>query len=103
MTRRIVIVGAGVVGLACAAHLLADGHDVLVVDRDPAGDKASFGNAGGIAVTEVVPAALPGIAWRIPGWLLDPLGPLSVRPAHLPRMLPWLRHFLASARPREVA
>ena len=52
----VIVVGAGVVGLAAAHCLLRDGGDVTVVDRDPEGDKASFGNAGGIAVTEIVPA-----------------------------------------------
>jgi glycine/D-amino acid oxidase-like deaminating enzyme len=62
-----------VVGLAVAYWLSEDGIAVTVVDRDPSGDKASFGNAAGIAVTEVVPASVPGLAWRVPGWLVDPL------------------------------
>ena len=96
------MVGAGVIGLAVAHHLRLDGADVTLVDRDPEGDKASFGNAGGIAVTEVAPAAVPGLAWRVPGWLIDPLGPLAVRPLHAPRLLPWLVRFARAAAPREV-
>ncbi len=97
------VIGAGIVGLACAHWLTEDGHQVTVIDRDPHGDKCSWGNAGGIAVTEVVPASMPGLIWRVPGWLADPLGPLSVRPAHLPAMLPWLRRFLAAGRAGRVA
>jgi D-amino-acid dehydrogenase len=63
------------------------------VDRDPEGDKASYGNAGGIAVTEVVPAATPRVLSRVPGWLLDPLGPLAIRPAHAISLIPWLLRF----------
>lgn len=100
--NSIVVIGAGIVGLAIAYHLLHDGIDVVVVDRDPEGDKASFGNAGGIAVTEIVPASVPGLAWRLPGWLLDPLGPLSVRPAHAPKLLPWLRRFAKVGNLNEV-
>ena len=98
----VIVIGAGVVGLGCAYHLRKDGHAVTVVDRDPEGDKCSFGNAGGIGITEVVPAAVPGVFWRVPGWLLDPLGPLALRPSHAPRLLPWLLRFSRSAAPREV-
>jgi len=53
----VTVIGAGIVGLAAAHHLHKAGAQVTIVDRDPDGDKASLGNAGAIAVTEVVPAA----------------------------------------------
>jgi D-amino-acid dehydrogenase len=101
--RRSLVIGAGIVGLCCARALLREGHAVTVIDRDPAGDKVSFGNAGGLGVTEILPAATPGVIWQAPRWLFDPLGPLSIRPAHLPRLLPWLVRFLRSATAREAA
>ena len=97
-----IVIGAGIVGLSTAFHLAAEGLTVTVVDRDPVGDKASFGNAAGIAVTEVVPASVPGLALKIPGWLLDPLGPLAVRPVHVLKLLPWLWAFSRAGRPEEV-
>ena len=96
------VIGAGIVGLSVAYHLVLDGAPVEIIDRDPAGDKASFGNAGGIAVTEVVPASVPGLAWKVPGWLLNPLGPLAVRPGHALRLLPWLWRFAQAGRPAEM-
>jgi D-amino-acid dehydrogenase len=99
---EVVIVGAGIVGLGCAYHLLQDGHRVTILDRDPEGDRASDGNAGGIAVPEIVPASSPGLWARVPGWLIDPLGPLSIRPSHLPKLLPWLNRFLRSGSRRSV-
>jgi D-amino-acid dehydrogenase len=101
-TMRVTVVGAGIVGLATAYHLARSGVQVSIIDRDPEGDKASLGNAGAIAVTEVVPASVPGAAWRVLGWMLDPLGPLAVRPAHAPRLIPWLARFAKVAAPREV-
>jgi D-amino-acid dehydrogenase len=102
-TESIVIVGAGILGIATAYHLYREGAAVTVVDRAPEGDKASFGNAGGIAVTEIVPASVPGLAWRLPVWLLDPLGPLSVRPAHARKLVPWLWRFSQAGTPNEVS
>src|SRR5882724_1164156 len=98
----IAVVGAGIVGLAVAYHLAKAGARVTVIDRDPEGDKASFGNAGGIAVTEIVPAATPGTLWQVPGWMLDPLGPLAIRPTHAPKLIPWLLRFVKAGTPREV-
>ena len=100
---HVLVIGGGIVGLACAHALVKDGHAVTVLDRDPDGDKCSRGNAGAIAATEVVPAAAPGVIWQVPRWLLDPLGPLSVRPAHVPRLLPWLWRFLRAGQASEVA
>lgn len=99
--KHVVVIGAGIVGLAAAHHLLRDGARVTVIDKDPEGDKASFGNAGGIAVTEIVPASTPGILWKVPGWLLDPLGPLSIGPRHATRMIPWFRRFSQVGSSRE--
>ncbi|MCO6060444.1 FAD-binding oxidoreductase [Pseudomonas sp. MOB-449] len=101
--KQVVIIGAGIIGLAVAHHLLRAGVAVTIVDRDPEGDKASFGNAGGIAVAEVVPASVPGTLWRVPGWWLDPLGPLALRPQHSLRLLPWLWRFSRVGSPAEVA
>ncbi len=100
---HVVVIGAGIIGLAAAHHLRREGFAVTLIDRDPEGDRASHGNAGVIAVTEIVPASGPGVAWRVPGWLLDPLGPLALRPAHAPRLIPWLIRFVRAGRPREVA
>jgi D-amino-acid dehydrogenase len=96
------VIGAGIMGLAAAHDLHKAGAQVTIVDRDPDGDKASLGNAGAIAVTEVMPASCPGLWWRIPGWVLDPLGPLSVRALHAPKLIPWLTRFARSGTPQET-
>lgn len=99
---RVAVIGAGVVGLACAWRLAGEGHAVTVFDPDPEGDKCSWGNAGGIAVTEVAPAAAPALLRQLPVWLLDPLGPVALRPAHLPAMLPWLLGWLRAGTPARI-
>ncbi|HYH43550.1 MAG TPA: FAD-dependent oxidoreductase [Burkholderiales bacterium] len=102
MTKHVTVVGAGIVGIACAAYLRRDGHEVTVVDmRDP-GEYCSFGNAGALSPGSCVPYALPGVLKRVPGWLADPHGPLSIRPRYLPKALPWLMRFVAASHPDRV-
>ncbi len=92
------VIGAGVAGLATALYLRREGFAVTVLDPlGPAGG-ASFGNAGLLSPETVVPIALPGMLRKVPGWLRDPLGPLTVRHAYLPRALPWLLRWVGESR-----
>ncbi len=100
--QKVVVIGAGIVGLACASYLRRDGHAVTLVDRLPPGEGCSFGNAGGLSPGSVVPLALPGTAAKVPGWLLDPLGPLALRWSYLPQALPWLIRFARAGKPAQV-
>ena len=93
--NSITIIGAGIIGMSVAAFLQRDGFAVTVIDRLPPGEGCSFGNAGGIAFAEIVPPVHPRILLKIPGWLMDPLGPLTIRWSYLPKALPW---FLAAGR-----
>lgn len=96
--RHVVVIGAGAVGCATAIEALRAGMDVTVVEPEMPGGQhaASYGNAGWLSSHSVIPPSLPG-AWRkVPGWLADPQGPLSVSWRYLPKALPWLISFLAS-------
>lgn len=101
--RTVVVVGAGVVGIACAIHLQRDGHRVTVIDRVAPGESCSRGNAGLIAPGSCLPQSMPGVLPKVPGWLCDPLGPLSIRWTHLPVMAPWLVRFAMAGRPGRAA
>ena len=100
--QRIVVIGAGVVGVCVALYLQRDGHAVTLVDRQGPGEGTSFGNGAVIGEESVVPVAMPGILGKVPGMLLDPLGPLAIRWSYLPRLAPWLLRFVAASRPAEV-
>jgi D-amino-acid dehydrogenase len=99
---RIVIVGAGIVGLTTAHALLDQGHEVILVDRGKPSAATSRGNSGWIAHTDILPLASPNVIWQMARWLLDPLGPMTIRPAYLPRLVPWLVRFLLASRRSEV-
>jgi D-amino-acid dehydrogenase len=92
---RVVVVGAGVVGLACAYELLMDGHDVVVLDGSAAGQAASHGNAAKVAVAEAGPVPAPGMVVQGLKWMLKSDSPLYVRPSLSP---PFIRFMLAMAR-----
>src|SRR5258706_497855 len=95
-TQNITVIGAGIIGIACASYLQRDGHAVTVVSSRGPGEDCSYGNSGLFSPASVLPPAFPG-AWRsIPRWLLDPLGPLVVRWRYAPRLLPWLLGWLRS-------
>jgi len=96
------VLGAGVVGLSTALYLQRSGHRVTVIDPLPPAGGASYGNAGLIVGEAVVPVALPGMLRKVPGWLADREGPLTVRPSHFPRALPWLLRWIEAGRRSRV-
>ncbi|MCJ8055599.1 FAD-binding oxidoreductase [Shinella curvata] len=97
------IVGGGLIGCATALHLLEQGHTVTILERDAGGLPASVGNAGILATPEIDPMARPDMLLSVPKWLLDPLGPLTLRWQDLPALTPWLIRLLLSARASKVA
>ncbi|KAB0679070.1 FAD-dependent oxidoreductase [Aureimonas leprariae] len=102
LTNRIVVVGAGIIGVAIAYELQRRGRDVTLLDRAEPGRGASFGNMASIAVTEFMPASRPAIWRQMPKWLIDPEGPVRVRPSYVPRLVPWFLRFLAASRPARL-
>lgn len=94
------VVGGGVVGIATALRLQMTGATVKLVDRDEPGRGCSFGNAGVIATSFVLPLSSPHHILAAPRLLADPLGPLAVRIADLPSLAPWLSRFVLNAAPR---
>ncbi len=103
MSRRVAVIGCGVVGAIAALELLSAGHDVTVIDpADPGGEQAaSFGNAGFLSVQSVLPPSEPGVWKQVPKYVLDPLGPLAIRAGYLPKVTPWLLRYLLSGWTRD--
>ena len=93
MSKHCVIIGAGIVGASCAWHLQREGLDITLVDSELPGQSCTFGNAACISASSVIPFSYPGMIKNIPGWMLDPLGPMRIRPRDLPSLLPWFWKF----------
>lgn len=96
-SKSIVVIGAGIIGTCCALRLIREGHKVVLIDRKEPGSECSYGNAGGISPGSVIPMALPGIWKKVPSWLIDKEGPLSVEWGYLPKASPWLLKWLLSS------
>ena len=92
--KRVGVIGAGMVGICAASWLQRDGHSVFLVEPGNPGEGASFGNAGCFNASSVTPMAMPGVLKNVPRWLMDPLGPLSLRWTYLPTVLPYLVRFV---------
>ena len=102
MSKKIIIVGAGVIGAACALTLQRDGHTVILVDRNISDTRTSFGNAGAIVNGSCVPTAMPGIMPDALAMILNPLSPLSIRPTYSLKIFPWLMRFIWQSRQSAV-
>ena len=103
LTTDIAVLGAGVVGLAVAERLAAEGREVVIVDPATPGMGASYGNAGTIADYAVMPVGSPDVLKNLPSLLFDKTSPLAIRRAALPSLMPWLLRFALQSLPGPTA
>lgn len=90
---ELLVVGGGVVGLACAQALAAAGRPVRVLERDRLGAATSRGNCGTLTPSHALPLAAPGMVAKALGWMLKPDAPFLVRPRFDPALWAWLLRF----------
>lgn len=89
-----IVVGGGAVGLCTAEALAARGIQTTVLERDLCGAAATAGNAGWITPSLAIPVPGPGVIGQSLRWLVDPSGPLWIRPTVSPAMASWLYQFM---------
>jgi D-amino-acid dehydrogenase len=92
---KVVVIGAGIIGLTSAYHLLQSGADVTVIDADRPGAGASHGNAGWIVPADSGPVPAPGMVAQGLKWMLHRDSPLYIKPTLRPSAVGFL---LAMAR-----
>jgi D-amino-acid dehydrogenase len=91
----VIVVGAGVVGLACGLALAEAGRGVRVLDAGAAGRGSSHGNCGTITPSHAPPLAAPGMVATALRMMLQPDAPLYIRPRYDPALWRWLWRFAA--------
>lgn len=97
---RVLVLGAGVIGVSSAWYLRQCGHDVVVVDRQPgAGLETSFANGGQISVSQSEPWAAPGAPFKVLKWLMKDDAPLLFRPKLEWHQLSWGMRFMLECLP----
>jgi len=100
MRKRIdtLVIGAGSIGVCSAYFLASKGRQVTVIDQNDVGAACSYGNAGIIAVSHIVPLAAPGVLTQGFKWMLDPEGPFYIKPRIDSALFSWLWRFALACR-----
>ena len=99
---KVLVIGAGVIGLSTAYYLQTDDHDVTVVDSSSgAGTMASYANGGQLSYSYVAPLAGPGVLGRLPAWLLRADSPVHFSPSLDPDQWRWCLNFMRACSQRQ--
>ena len=103
MSKSILIIGAGAIGLSTALHCARKGHRVTVLERNGAQrDGCSFGNAGMIVPSHFVPLAAPGMVKLGLKWMWNPESPFYIKPRLDGELLDWGIKFWRASNPEHV-
>ncbi len=101
MAQNVIVVGAGVIGLATAYFLSKSGLSVTVVDQGQPGDGCSYGNMGWVCPSLSEPLPSPGIVASSLNGMFDGTGPLYIKPRELLHIWPWLLSFWRYSSPQQ--
>ena len=97
--KEVIIIGGGVIGLACAHYLLEQGASVRIIEKDGIGEGASHGNCGLLYFSDLIPLCAPGAIRHEIYRALCGSSPLYIKPGLDIPLLAWLIKFAARCRP----
>jgi D-amino-acid dehydrogenase len=104
MSKHVVIIGGGIIGLSAALYAARRGHRVTVVDRRESSYLGtSFGNAGFVSPSHFTPLAAPGTVKAALKWMLSPESPFYVKPRLDRDLIAWGWKFLRASTVEQVA
>lgn len=95
--KKCVVIGGGVIGLCSAYYLALAGHQVTVIDKSDMTDGCSYGNAGMIVPSHVIPLAQPGMLSQGIRWMFNSKSPFYVKPRFNRELISWGWQFYKSA------
>ncbi len=99
---KIGIVGGGIIGLSSAYYLNKAGHQVTIIEQSDLKDGCSFGNAGMIVPSHLIPLAAPGMISKGIRWMFNSTSPFFVRPRFNGDLIKWGYHFYKAASKENV-
>lgn len=95
--KQILIIGAGIAGVCTGYYLSKGGVDVTIIDKSDGRDNCSYGNAGMIVPSHIIPLSSPGIISKGLKWMLDAESPFYIRPRLNAGLLKWGWEFKKSS------
>ena len=103
MSKEIIIIGGGIIGLCSAYYLQKEGHQVTVIDQSDFSNGASYVNAGYITPSHIISLAAPGIITKGIKWMFNSASPFYVKPRFDLDFFKWAIAFKKSATATKVA
>ncbi|MES2801219.1 MAG: FAD-dependent oxidoreductase [Bdellovibrionota bacterium] len=96
MKKSVAVIGGGIIGLSSAVKLAEAGADVVIIEKEQVGFGCSYGNAGWMTPCFSMPLPMPGMLLKSMKWMLNPSGPLYIKPVPSVLLTQWLSKFLLS-------
>ena len=78
--KKVIIIGAGIVGYSTAYFLNKSGCEVTILEQTDGNNNCSYGNAGYVSPSHLVPLASPGIISQGLKWMLNKKSPFYIKP-----------------------
>lgn len=100
--KKVSIIGGGIIGLCSAYYLAKEGYEVVVFDKSDMNDGCSYGNAGMIVPSHIIPLAQPGMIAQGIKWMFDSQSPFYVKPRLNIDLMNWGLKFYKHANLKHV-
>ncbi len=100
--QDVIVLGAGIVGVSTALHLQARGHSICLIDRGEPGEGTSYGNAGLIERSSVIPYSFPQGLWTLVRYGMNRRSDVRYDPFYVPRIARWLFQYWRESSPERL-
>ena len=102
MSKKVIVIGGGIIGLCSAYYLQKEGHQVTIVDQSNLDGGASYVNAGYLSPSHIIPLSAPGVMKKGLKWMFNPSSPLYIKPRLDLDFLKWTWAFNKSCNAKHV-
>ncbi|MCF7561259.1 FAD-dependent oxidoreductase [Sabulilitoribacter multivorans] len=102
MSKKVIVIGGGIIGLCSAYYLQKEGHQVIIVDQSNLDSGASYVNAGYLSPSHIIPLSAPGVMRKGFKWMFNPSSPLYIKPRLNIDFLKWVWAFNKSCSQKHV-